>query len=112
MAEGLIATLVEQLRKNLGDTLSAFGAGDVNWSSVAAYVIGQVLVSLVYLVLFVGSWLKTCSRYCYSPLPRSPYWPSLASTLYRLSLALALWVLRWVLPRNPRCLISLPVLPC
>jgi small-conductance mechanosensitive channel len=58
MAESLMVTLIEQLRKNLGDTLSAFGAGDVNWSSVAAYVIGQVLVSLVYLVLFVGSyWL-------------------------------------------------------
>jgi small-conductance mechanosensitive channel len=58
LAEGLIVTLIEQLRSNLGDTLSAFGAGDVNWSAVAAYVIGQVLVSLVYLVLFVGSyWL-------------------------------------------------------
>ena len=58
MAQSLMATLIEQLRNNLGDTLSAFGAGDVNWNSVAAYVIGQVLVSLVYLALFVGSyWL-------------------------------------------------------
>ena len=58
MAEAMIDTLAEQLRKNLGDTLNAFGAGDVNWSAVAAYVISQVLVSLVYLVLFVGSyWL-------------------------------------------------------
>ena len=58
MAEGLIATLIEQLRKNLGDTLGAFGAGGVNWSPVAAYVISQVLISLLYFVLFVGSyWL-------------------------------------------------------
>lgn len=58
MAEGLIGALAEQLWKNLGDTLNAFGIEGVNWSQVAVYVISQLLVSLVYLVLFFGSyWL-------------------------------------------------------
>lgn len=57
MAQGLLAKLIEQLQKNLGDTLNAFGADDVDWGALLAYGLSQLLISLVYLVLFVGSYL-------------------------------------------------------
>ncbi|WP_298447073.1 mechanosensitive ion channel family protein [uncultured Marinobacter sp.] len=49
--------VVEQLKKNLGDTLDAFGGHEVAWREVGAYVLSQVVISILYLVLFLGAYL-------------------------------------------------------
>ncbi|RMJ02680.1 Small-conductance mechanosensitive channel [Marinobacter litoralis] len=51
------AVVVEQLKKNLGDTLSAFGGHDYEWREVGAYVLSQMLISILYLALFFGAYL-------------------------------------------------------
>lgn len=57
MTEDLLATLFEQVKNNLGDTLNAIGSGEVTWVALASYGLSQLLISLVYVVLFVGGYL-------------------------------------------------------
>lgn len=57
MAEGLLAKLLEQVQNNLGDTLNAIGGDDVTWFALASYGLSQILVSLLYVVLFIGGYL-------------------------------------------------------
>ncbi len=57
MAEGLLAKLLEQVQNNLGDTLNAIGGDDVTWFALASYGLSQFLVSLLYVVLFIGGYL-------------------------------------------------------
>jgi len=52
-----MTAVVEQLEKNLGDTLNAFGGHEVAWREVGAYVFSQVVISTLYLVLFLGAYL-------------------------------------------------------
>ncbi|WP_323750192.1 mechanosensitive ion channel family protein [Marinobacter sp.] len=52
-----IAVVVEQLKKNLGDTLSAFGGHEFAWREVGAYVLSQVAISILYLALFLSAYL-------------------------------------------------------
>lgn len=57
MTEGFLDALGNQLLNNLGDTLSALGGGDVDWASVGVYVLSQLLVSLIYVAMFLGGYL-------------------------------------------------------
>ena len=57
MAEDLLATLFEQVKNNLSDTLNAIGSEEVTWIALASYGLSQLLISLVYVVLFVGGYL-------------------------------------------------------
>ena len=57
MAEDFLAKLFAQVKNNLGDTLNAIGSEDVTWVALAGYGLSQLLVSLIYVVLFVGGYL-------------------------------------------------------
>ncbi|MHA7854039.1 MULTISPECIES: mechanosensitive ion channel family protein [Marinobacter] len=57
MIEGFTGAVGEQLKQNLGDTLEAMAGGQVDWAELAVYVFSQVLVSAIYLGLFIGGYL-------------------------------------------------------
>lgn len=45
------------MQSNLGDTLDAIGSDDVTWLALASYGLSQLLVSLLYVLLFIGAYL-------------------------------------------------------
>ena len=57
MAKDFLAKLLAQVQSNLGDTLDAIGSDDVTWVALAGYGLSQLLVSLLYVLLFVGGYL-------------------------------------------------------
>lgn len=49
----IVKEVYEQLQKNLGDALGAFGGHEIVWQELAVYALSQLLISLLYLgVLF------------------------------------------------------------
>ncbi len=54
MAESFISAVAEQLQNNLGDTVQALAGEDMGWGEFMAQVLSQVLISAVYLALFIG----------------------------------------------------------
>jgi small-conductance mechanosensitive channel len=57
MIEHFASAVAEQLKQNLSDTLEAMTGGQVDWAELAVYVFSQVLVSAIYLGLFIGGYL-------------------------------------------------------
>ncbi len=57
MAEGMWQAVTEQLRKNLGDSLQALGAGQVDWTGLGVSSISQLLILALYLGLYAGAYL-------------------------------------------------------
>ncbi|MDK8463518.1 mechanosensitive ion channel family protein [Marinobacter sp. SS13-12] len=57
MAESFTAAVAEQLRRNLGDALLAVTGEDVEWGEFAAQLLSQLLISILYLALFIGAYL-------------------------------------------------------
>ena len=57
MIEHFAGAVAEQLKQNLSDTLEAMAGGQVDWSETAVYVLSQMLVSVIYLGLFIGVYL-------------------------------------------------------
>lgn len=57
MLKDLFAKLFEQVKNNLGDTLNAIGSEEVTWIALASYGLSQLLISLLYGVLFIGGYL-------------------------------------------------------
>ena len=57
MLKNLFAKLFEQVKNNLGDTLNAIGSEEVTWVALASYGLSQLLISLLYGVLFIGGYL-------------------------------------------------------
>lgn len=57
MVESFGAELVEQLRRNLGDAFQAVSGENVEWGALLVQVVGQLLVSLIYLGVFLGVYL-------------------------------------------------------
>ncbi|MCG7200665.1 mechanosensitive ion channel family protein [Marinobacter pelagius] len=57
MAETFIGAVIEQLKKNLGDTVNALGGGRMDWGSFAVHALSQLLISVFYLALFLGAYL-------------------------------------------------------
>lgn len=57
MAESMWQAATEQLRKNLGDSLDALGAGQVDWTGVGVNAISQLLILSLYLALYAGAYL-------------------------------------------------------
>ncbi|GAA0847577.1 mechanosensitive ion channel family protein [Marinobacter szutsaonensis] len=57
MAETFIGAVVEQLKKNLGDTVDAVGGGELDWGAFAIHAFSQLLISVFYVALFVGAYL-------------------------------------------------------
>ena len=57
MAETFTWAVVEQLKKNLGDTVDALGGGELDWGAFAIHAFSQLLISVFYVALFVGVYL-------------------------------------------------------
>lgn len=57
MAESFTSAVAEQLQKNLGDTVQALAGEDMGWGEFMAQVLSQILISAVYLALFIGAYL-------------------------------------------------------
>ena len=57
MADSFWQAVAEQLKKNLGDSLEALGAGEVDWTDLGVGVISQLLILMVYLGLYAGIYL-------------------------------------------------------
>lgn len=57
MAETFIGAVIEQLKKNLGDTVNALGGDRMDWGSFAVHALSQLLISVFYLALFLGAYL-------------------------------------------------------
>ena len=57
MPQAFLVKLLEQVQSNLGDTLDAIGSDDVTWLALASYGLSQLLVSLLYVLLFIGAYL-------------------------------------------------------
>ncbi len=57
MAESFTAAVAEQLRQNLGDALLAVTGEDAEWGEFAAQLLSQLLISILYLALFIGAYL-------------------------------------------------------
>lgn len=57
MAESFAAAVAEQLRQNLGEALLAVTGEDAEWGEFAAQLLSQLLISILYLALFVGAYL-------------------------------------------------------
>lgn len=57
MVESFGAELVEQLRRNLGDAFQAVSGENVEWGALLVQIVGQLLVSLIYLGVFLGVYL-------------------------------------------------------
>lgn len=57
MTKDLFTKLFAQVQNNLSDTLNAIGSEDVTWVALASYGVSQLLVSLIYIVLFVGGYV-------------------------------------------------------
>ena len=61
MAESFGAELAEQLRRNIGDAFQAVSGGDLEWGTLLAQILGQLLVSIIYLGAFFGGYLVLIS---------------------------------------------------
>lgn len=61
MAESFGAELAEQLRRNIGDAFQALSGGDLEWGTLLAQILGQLLVSIIYLGAFFGGYLVLIS---------------------------------------------------
>lgn len=57
MPQAFLVKLLEQVQSNLGDTLDAIGSDDVTWLALASYGLSQLLVSLLYVLLFISAYL-------------------------------------------------------
>lgn len=57
MAESFTAAVAEQLRRNLGDAFLAVTGEDAEWGEFAAQLLSQLLISILYLALFIGAYL-------------------------------------------------------
>ncbi|WP_286221594.1 mechanosensitive ion channel family protein [Marinobacter apostichopi] len=57
MADSFWQAVTEQLKKNLGDSLEALGAGEVDWTDLGVGVISQLLILMVYLGLYASIYL-------------------------------------------------------
>lgn len=57
MVESFGAELVEQLRRNLGDAFQAVSGENMEWGALLVQIVGQLLVSLIYLGVFLGVYL-------------------------------------------------------
>jgi len=57
MAETFSGAVIEQLKKNLGDTVQALGGGQVDWGELGVHALSQLLISVFYLALFLGAYL-------------------------------------------------------
>lgn len=57
MAESFAAAVAEQLRQNLGEALLAVTGEDAEWGEFAAQLLSQLLISILYLALFIGAYL-------------------------------------------------------
>lgn len=53
MAESIFAAVREQITQNVSDTLNAFGDGQADWGELAVHVLSQLLISALYLGLFL-----------------------------------------------------------
>lgn len=57
MMESFGADLIEQLRRNLGDAFQAVSGGNLDWGALLVEILGQLLVSLIYLGVFLCVYL-------------------------------------------------------
>ncbi|WP_152204990.1 mechanosensitive ion channel family protein [Marinobacter changyiensis] len=57
MAETFTAAVAEQVGQNLGDALQALTGEHVGWGELMAQLLSQLLISILYLALFVGAYL-------------------------------------------------------
>lgn len=57
MAESFTSAVAEQLQRNLGDTVQALAGEDMGWGEFMAHVLSQILISALYLALFIGAYL-------------------------------------------------------
>ncbi|MCR8913380.1 mechanosensitive ion channel family protein [Marinobacter panjinensis] len=57
MAESFAAAVAEQLRQNLGEALLAVTGEDAEWGEFAAQLLSQLVISILYLALFIGAYL-------------------------------------------------------
>lgn len=57
MAESFTAAVAEQLSQNLGAALQALAGEDVEWGEFTAQLLSQLLISILYLALFIGVYL-------------------------------------------------------
>ena len=57
MAESFGTELVEQLQRNIGDAFLAVSGEDLDWGVLVVQMLGQLLVSLIYLGVFFGAYL-------------------------------------------------------
>ena len=53
MAESIFAAVREQIKQNVSDTLNAFGDGQADWGELAVHALSQLLISALYLGLFL-----------------------------------------------------------
>ncbi|HLT14622.1 MAG TPA: mechanosensitive ion channel family protein, partial [Marinobacter sp.] len=53
MAESIFGAVSEQIKQNLTDTLTAFGDGQADWGELAVHALSQLLISALYLGLFL-----------------------------------------------------------
>ena len=49
MAESFGTELVEQLQRNIGDAFLAVSGEDLDWGALVVQMLGQLLVSVIYL---------------------------------------------------------------
>lgn len=57
MAETFAEAVVKQLKQNIGDAFQALVGEDVEWGQLAAELLGQVLISIFYLGLFLCAYI-------------------------------------------------------
>ena len=57
MMESFGADLIEQLRRNLGDAFQAVSGENLDWGALLVQILGQLLVSVIYLGVFLGVYL-------------------------------------------------------
>ena len=57
MAESFGTELVEQLQRNIGDAFLAVSGEDLDWGALVVQMLGQLLVSVIYLGVFFGIYL-------------------------------------------------------
>ena len=57
MAESFGTELVEQLQRYIGDAFLAVSGEDLDWGALVVQMLGQLLVSVIYLGVFFGIYL-------------------------------------------------------
>ncbi|OEY67261.1 mechanosensitive ion channel family protein [Marinobacter sp. X15-166B] len=57
MEATFVSNLVDQLYKNLGDTLNSLGMSGIDWQVLLVHLAGQLIITSIYLAFFAGLYL-------------------------------------------------------